>query len=189
MLQEMSQAIEPLGKMFGVVGALGSFLSFMLAIYLEWGTIRARVKGRAPLRDQLASQSIYETKPVPRIPVGGYPPAKTLEQSIAGLVGKLFLDLVKTMFAIFMAIVVSAEYLLFADYGLGTDLPYQGLLIASLALGAILGAYLRVRSWFFLLLTGIFSQVGILALNGWGLQDVLTTVESLVASRLLAALY
>jgi hypothetical protein len=188
-MEHVSQAIEPLGQMFATAGALGSVLSFVLAVYLEWGTIKSRVKGRAPLRDQLASQSNYETKPAPRLSVRGYPPAKTLEQSIAGLVGKLFLDLVKTMFAIFMAIVVSAEYLLFADYGLGADLPYQGLLIASLAVGAILGAYLRLRSWFFLLLIGIFSQAGILALNGWGLQDVLATVESLVGSSLLAGLY
>lgn len=188
MLGQISQAFEPLGQMFGVVGALGSFLSFMLAIFLEWGNIKARAKGWAPSWDQLAQQSTYQTKPALRVPVGGYPTSKTPELSIASLVGKLFLDLARTMFAIFMAIAVSAEYMLFADYELGTGFPIEWLLIASLALGAILGAYLRTRSWFFLLLTGIVSQIGILAANGWGLQDVLAILEDFVTSSLVAGL-
>jgi hypothetical protein len=189
MLGDVIEAIRSLDQMFATVGALGSFLSFLLAVYLEWGNIKARARGGARQVNGLASQSIYKTEPALRPPVGRYPTPKTPRVSIMSLVAKLFLDLVKTMFAIFMAIVVSAEYLLLADYDLGIGLPHEWLLIASLALGAILGAYLRARSWILLLLIGVLSQVGILALTGSGLQDVPAILESLVTSGLVAGLF
>jgi hypothetical protein len=196
MLEHMSQAVEPLGQMVGTVGALGSFLSFVLAIYLEWGNIRARakgrtrrVKGRAPMRGQPASQAIIETEPALRVPVGRHAVPTAPKTSIAGLIARLFFDLVKTTFAIFMAIVISAEYLLLANHELGIGLPRVWLLVASLALGAILGAYLRARSWFLLVLIGVISQVGILALMGWSLRDVSAILEVFVSSGVVAGLY
>ena len=188
MLEQMSQTIEPLGQVVGTVGALGSFLSFLLAIFLEWGNIKARGKGQAPLQGQHYAQSIAETEPAMRVQVGAYPAAKSPGPDIAHLIGKLLLDLVKTMFAIFMAIVVSAEYLLFADNHLGIGMPFQWLLIASLAIGSILGAYLRTRSWLLLLLIGILSQIGMLALIGPNLQDVPAILESFVTSSVVAGL-
>ena len=185
MLGDVSQAIKSLDQMFGAVGALGSFLSFLLAIYLEWGNIKGRLKRRG----QPASQAFIETVPAMRVPPVGYPASKSPKLDVANLIGNLILDLTKTMFAIFIAIVVGAEYLLFADYYLGTGLPFEWLLIASLILGAIVGAYLRARSWIFLLLIGVLSQVGILVLTGWGLEGVPAILESFLASGLVAGLF
>jgi hypothetical protein len=195
MLEQMSQATGILSRMFATLGALGSALSFLLAIYLEWDNIKARVKGethrvkgQAAMRGYHFPQTRAKSKPTLRVPMGGHPASKSPRLDIAQLIGNLFLSLVKTMFAIFMAVVVSAEYLLFADNYLRTGLPYEWLLIASLALGPILGAYSRVRSWFFLLLMSILSQIGILYLNGWNLQDVLVSLEGFAMSGLVAGL-
>ena len=188
-LRDLSQAIEPLGQMVGTVGALGSFLSFVLAIYLEWGNIKARARGRSSPRGRPYPQSSAGTEPALRVPVGRYPASRAPKASIPRLMVRLFLDLVKTMLAIFMAIVISAEYLLLATHRLGIELSQVSLLIVSLALGAILGAYLRTRSWFLLLLMGVLSQVGILALMGWNLQDVPAMLEAFVTSGVVAGLY
>ena len=189
LFRDVIDAIRSLDQMLPTVGALGSFLSFLLAVYLEWGNIKARARGGARQANGLTPQSIYKTAPSLRPPVGQYATPKTPRVSIMSLVAKLFLDLAKTMFAIFMAIAISAEYLLLANRDLGTGLPYEWLVIASLVLGAILGAYLRARSWILLLLIGVLSQVGILALTGWSLEGMPPILESLVTSGLIAGLY
>jgi hypothetical protein len=189
-LAKMSNVIFT-GAALSTAGVVVTFLSFFLTIFTKWETIKHLVKGeiRQAKRQVLSAAYCPLLRQIPalHVPEDAYPASNSPKSNIFSLIGDLFFNLVKTMLAIGIAVAISAEYLLITVYAVYDDtswllyepfwVPIVMFLMASLLLGSIVGAYLRVYSGYSIVLISILSQIGflvllILALSDWNLVRV-----------------